>query len=113
MSSGAKKFDDGKVDPSFTLEYFPLALRSIATVSEYGYKKYGARGGWRNVPDGHRRYGAAKVRHQLDGFLDPYDAESKMAHLAMEAWNTLACLELALRDGVIEDRPGMPPEKIA
>lgn len=110
---GAVKHDAGKVDASLTLEYFPRALKAIATVSDYGLRKYGVRGGWKDVANGYVRYGAAKVRHQLDQYIDPYDAESKMAHIAMEAWNTLARLEKALEAGMIEDRPGVLPEKSA
>ena len=107
---GAKaglKFDDGKVDITFVLEYFPNALAAVSTVAEYGAKKY-TRGGWNTVPNGIERYTAAMDRHHLAEFRDgPYDdGDSGLAHAAQVAWNALARLEKMLVGGMIEDRVG-------
>lgn len=101
------KYDSGKVDPTFVLEYFPRALIAVSTVAEYGARKY-TRGGWKTVDNGIMRYDAALVRHQLLQHIEgPYDDnDSGLAHLAQQAWNTLAKLEKALELGAIENRHG-------
>lgn len=95
---GAKKFDDGKA-PIFkgVLNYFPNALEAVARVSEFGFNKYGAWGGWRHVENGYDRYTEALNRHNL---AQGYDQDSKLLHIAHRAWNALATLELALTIGV-------------
>lgn len=75
---------------------FPRALLKVAEVTTFGAKKY-TPSGWVSVPDAGARYDDAKGRHLLLGYIEPADAESQIQHLAHEAWNALACLELLLR----------------
>lgn len=103
---GAVKHDGEKVDLTYLVEYFPRALEAVCWVAEYGSRKY-SRGGWLCVKDGLARYTKALLRHFWSDRADiTYDAESGMAHAAHRAWNDLAALELALRDGLIELRRG-------
>lgn len=90
------KMDDGKIFAG-CLSDFSLALLKIAEVSTYGAKKY-TRHGWEYVPDGIQRYNDAKWRHLLNGRYNKYDNESGLLHLAHEAWNILAELELRMRN---------------
>lgn len=98
------KLDAGKARPDLVLNGFPRALLAVAGVAAYGAHKY-TEDGWRSVPDGQRRYLAAKDRHRLQGAIEAVDAESGLLHLAHEAWNALAALELALSAEVKEGAP--------
>ena len=91
------KFDKNK-PPMYRglFKYFPKALVGIAQVSDYGFKKYGSWGGWRNVPDARERYMDALLRHltkHAEG--ETIDPESGLTHLAHAAWNALAIFELS------------------
>jgi hypothetical protein len=80
------------------LEYFPRACLAIAEVSEFGAKKYAWKG-WETVPDGINRYGDAQERHVCKAAIEgPIDSETGLLHVAHEAWNALAKLELTLRE---------------
>jgi hypothetical protein len=93
---GAKD-DAEKVDLSIILECFPRALFAVGEVADYGARKY-SRGGCLSVPDGQTRYEAAGMRHALKRHKgEECDDESGMLHLAHEAWNAIAKLELYLR----------------
>lgn len=89
------KMDSGKVKAGI-LGDFSLALMEVAKVCTYGAKKY-TRHGWEEVPNGVERYHDAKWRHKLACKYNRFDDESGLLHLAHEAWNTLAELELMLR----------------
>lgn len=90
------KLDAGKLRPDMVLGGFVNALACVARVGTDGAAKY-SDGGWREVPNGFARYGEAELRHrmrrQAGEVLDP---ESNSLHLAHEAWNALAKLELFL-----------------
>ena len=103
------KADTGKVDLTYVLEYFPRAIEAISRVAEFGDVKYtkitgkSARGSWRFVPDGLKRYTAALFRHAMCVFRgEEYDREPEeyglkpVLHRAQRAWNDLATLELWL-----------------
>ena len=90
------KLDGNKPDLSLLLD-FSRSLCAIGQVATDGAKKY-SRGGWLLVPDGINRYRAAKMRHMFHGALSDYDAGSGSLHIAHEAWNALAVLELTLRE---------------
>lgn len=90
------KLDDGKVRADLVLDGFSLALLEVARVATYGAKKY-SENGWQEVPDGVKRYRAAGDRHRLCRKGQTHDQETSLMHLAHEAWNRLAELELALR----------------
>ena len=89
------KLDNGKVKAG-VLENFSLALWEVARVGSNGSVKY-TRRGWETVPNGTERYSDAKWRHLLKGVRKPLDPEWNILHLAHEAWNCLAKLELTLR----------------
>jgi len=88
------KHDDGKVLAGTIEEYFPRALLAIAGVSTFGAKKY-KRMSWQTVDQ--TRYADAKARHSITKHLEDFDKESGLLHMAHEAWNTLAVLEIELR----------------
>lgn len=96
------KLDAGKVDMlRGAIQYFPKALLAIAHVSELGAKKYSWKG-WESVPNGIRRYGAALARHLChDDFATddgPGGLGADVLHATQVAWNSLARLELILRE---------------
>lgn len=101
-----QKYDVDKL-PVFQgfIKYFPRAIEAVAAVSLAGAKKYA--GGkyptkWAEVPDGQLRYSDAMVRHMLEeakgNFVDVGEGSTGCLHLAQEAWNILARLELYLRE---------------
>lgn len=80
------------------LEYFPRACLAIAQVSASGAKKY-AWNGWESVENGIDRYGDAEVRHICKSVIEgEVDKDFGHLHMAHEAWNSLARLELILRE---------------
>lgn len=101
------KLDSGKVKAHLMLSGFSLALREVAKVTTYGAEKYSPNG-WLEVPDGEQRYADAMMRHILLSVREPFDAESKLSHIAHAAWNVLAILELELRKEVTR-KPLYPP----
>lgn len=79
------------------LDYFPRACKAVADVSAAGARKYAWKG-WESVPDGIARYRDALARHIADESIDgQYDSDG-FRHLAQQAWNALAALELTLRE---------------
>ena len=95
---GAAKHDAGKlpIGRGF-MDYFPNAIEGIAEVSQFGYDKYGAWGGWRDVPDAYGRYKDALMRHLTAAAAgEMADPESGLQHLAHAAWNILALIELSV-----------------
>lgn len=97
---GGAKLDFGKNRVSLLfLQYFPNAIDAVTSVSEFGAKKYSP-GGWRNVPDGYQRYTDAMGRHILaDSKGQVFDDETDLPHDFQIAWNALARIEIALKDG--------------
>lgn len=93
--STGRKDDSGKIQAAIIFEDFPLALRELMKVATFGAQKY-SRAGWKTVPDKETRYSDAKVRHQIDSTQEDNDEESGCDHLAHEAWNTLALLQMKL-----------------
>lgn len=92
------KLDGGK-SPIFQglLDYFPRSCEAIAKVSEVGAKKYSWKG-WETVPDGIARYSNALARHLIREAIEEVDKESGRLHAEQVAWNSLARLELILRE---------------
>lgn len=91
------KYDKGKPPVGMIMEYFPRALLKVASVAGFGAKKY-KRGSWQHVPNAFHRYTDAEYRHQLYSSFEELDPESRLPHLAHAAWNSLAVLELYLRE---------------
>jgi hypothetical protein len=75
-------------------------MEAIAAVSLAGAKKYNNGNfptKWREIPNGELRIADAQVRHLLEEAKGhPIDPETQCLHLAQQAWNTLARLELLL-----------------
>jgi len=76
---------------------FGLALLAVAQVGTFGAEKY-SRGGWQSVPNGVERYTDALWRHLLIEHAEIVDKDSGLKHAAHLAWNSLARLELMLRE---------------
>ncbi|WP_225548120.1 dATP/dGTP diphosphohydrolase domain-containing protein [Chromobacterium violaceum] len=90
------KLDAGKPMVALILDGMPRAMLAVAGVGTFGAIKYSP-GGWLQVPDGQARYRSAGDRHRLARGIESHDPDSKLLHLAHEAWNRLAELELQLR----------------
>lgn len=96
-SPGAK-LDSGKVRPSLIIEGMARAILAVSEVATFGAAKY-TPGGWVLVPQGQERYADAGYRHLLKRAAgEQLDPDSKLDHLAHEAWNALAKLDLAIRE---------------
>ena len=95
------KYDAGKPRPSLILKSMSRALLEVSKVATFGAEKY-AEDSWLTLKDGEKRYRDAKDRHMLQGAFETVDSESGISHLAHEAWNALALLELSLRDETID-----------
>jgi hypothetical protein len=96
-SPGAK-VDAGKVRPSLIIEGMARALWAVSEVATFGAAKY-TDGGWVLVQNGQARYADAQYRHVLKRAKgELIDDDSNLSHLAHEAWNALAKLDLALRE---------------
>lgn len=95
--SGAK-LDAGK-PPLYRglFDYFPRALSAVAKVSAAGARKYSWKG-WIDVPDGVGRYSDALLRHLAMEPIEFLDADTNCEHAAQVAWNSLARLELILKE---------------
>ena len=92
------KLDEGKVRPELVIRGFANALYHVACVGTYGANKYRV-DGWSEVPDGVQRYTDAMYRHLLAEHRgELVDPDSHLLHAAQAAWNSLARLELMLRD---------------
>lgn len=90
------KLDAGKPRVGLMFKGFARALLRVAEVTTYGANKY-TPDGWQSVQDGEARYLDAQCRHMLKGFIEECDKDTDIEHMAHDAWNALARLELALR----------------
>lgn len=91
------KLDAGKIRVALMEAGFPRALMAVAEVTTFGARKYTDHG-WLSVPDAFQRYSEAAGRHRLKRYMGEERADdSGLLHLAHEAWNVLAMLELELR----------------
>lgn len=103
LKGGGAKADAGKI-PLYQglIDYFPRAVLEVAKVSQEGARKYSWKG-WETVPNGPARYSDALARHLVAEAIEgPRDANTGMLHAAQVCWNSLARLELILRE--MEDR---------
>lgn len=91
------KLDAGKLRIELVLGGFARALRAVSKIGTDGAAKY-TEDGWMYVPNGIERYADAAGRHRLARQAgELYDPASGDLHLAHEAWNVLAQLDLTLR----------------
>jgi len=92
------KLDAGKLRPALVLDGFANALLAVVKVGTDGAAKY-TDNGWREVTNGFQRYSDAEGRHRLYRAAgETHDKLSGSLHLAHEAWNALAKLELYLME---------------
>lgn len=92
------KLDAGKVMPSLIIEGMARAIWAVSEVATFGANKY-TKDGWVEVPDGQARYADAGYRHILKRAKgELVDPDSEKLHLAHEAWNALAKLDLYIRE---------------
>lgn len=92
------KVDAGKVRMHLITGGMARAITEVAKVGTMGAAKY-TDGGWVSVPDGFRRYEDAQQRHAAYRHMgEEMDPESHLPHLAHEAWNALAKLDLYIRE---------------
>jgi len=92
------KADAGKVRMALMKAGFARALYAVAEITTHGAKKY-TPGGWKHVPGGYERYADAQERHQnYHDRGERVDPDFNCYHLAHEAWNSLAKLELFLME---------------
>lgn len=93
--AGAKKFDGDKPLLDLLFDGTPHALLGVATVLTYGFRKYGGKHGWKQLPDAVKRYEAAMLRHQLAiATGEEVDPESGLPHRHHIACNALFLAEL-------------------
>lgn len=105
------KYDAGRMRPSLVLLSMSRALQSVSEVATFGANKY-TDDGWREVPDGVRRYTDAMLRHLLaEASGEVNDPESGLPHAAHIAWNALARLDLMLRAEGAQRRAPMTIEE--
>ena len=91
------KLDAGKNRPGLVLGGFARALWAVSEIGTFGAAKY-TENGWVEVPNGQARYDDAKMRHWLKEHMgQELDPESEKLHMAHEAWNALARLDLFIR----------------
>lgn len=102
LKTPGAKADDGKAPITRgLLGYFPRAILAVAAVSKRGAEKYSWRG-WESVPDGTNRYLDALGRHLVYREIEgEKDKDTGLDHLAQVAWNSLAALELYLRQNEV------------
>lgn len=94
---GGAKLDAGKPRLGLVLGGFANALMEVGKVGTLGAAKY-SDNGWMTVPNAKERYTDAELRHCLKRLAgEIYDPEWGLLHLAHNAWNSLAILELELR----------------
>lgn len=92
------KADAGKLRPTLILRDMANAILAVTKIATDGAIKY-TPGGWIVVPEAEQRYEDAHLRHMLKRFSgERIDSDSQSLHLAHEAWNALAKLELHLRN---------------
>ena len=92
------KYDKTKPRVGMVLGNFPRALLAVSEVGTYGANKY-TDDNWLSVVSARDRYTDAGLRHYLLACTgEEFDNESGYRHLAHEAWNALARLELLLRE---------------
>jgi hypothetical protein len=92
------KLDAGKPRFSLVMGGFSRAIMEVVKVGTDGAAKY-SDNGWMEVPNGIPRYTDALGRHLLDELRgESHDKLSKRRHAAHVAWNSLARLEMMLRE---------------
>jgi hypothetical protein len=94
------KLDKGKNRVALVLSGFSNAIEEVSKVGTYGAEKYSPNG-WEKVDNGLERYDNAMLRHWLaEKRGEESDPDTELLHAAHAAWNSLAYLELKLREKI-------------
>jgi len=97
LNEKGAKADAGKLRPTLIFRDMADALTLVVKIASDGAIKY-TPGGWLEVPNADERYDDADLRHMLKRYAgQPLDSDSQSLHLAHEAWNALAKLQLFLQ----------------
>ncbi|WNL50898.1 hypothetical protein Murka_0062 [Xanthomonas phage Murka] len=107
MPAPGIKSDSDKHRPTLIFRHMPNAIAAVIECGEFGAKKYDEhpmRCNWDKVEDGLQRYTDAMLRHQL-AELGGEDraSDSQLLHAAHAAWNSLARLELIIRQRLAQN----------
>ncbi|QJB21883.1 hypothetical protein KNU94_gp49 [Xanthomonas phage FoX2] len=101
MTAPGIKSDSDKHRPTLIFRHMPNAIAAVIECGEFGAKKYDEhpmRCNWDKVEGGLQRYTDAMLRHQLAELGgEDRDSDSRLLHAAHAAWNSLARLELIIR----------------
>ena len=98
LHQAGAKADHGKVRMHLITGGMARAITEVAKIGTFGAAKY-TDNGWIAVPDGFRRYEDAQQRHAAKRHMgETNDSDSGLLHLAHEAWNCLAKLDLYIRE---------------
>ena len=98
LNEPGAKADAGKLRPSLIIKDMANAILAVTKIASDGAIKY-TPGGWLVVLEAAARYEDAHLRHMLKRFAgEQIDSDSHSLHLAHEAWNALAKLELHIRN---------------
>ena len=104
------KLDHGKVRAALVFGAFAGAFWEVARVGTFGANKY-SDNGWLEVENGQARYDDAEMRHWLKSHMgEVVDPDSDLDHLAHEAWNALAKLQLKLDEEEKENENSVTDE---
>lgn len=108
------KLDAGKNRLGLVLGGFALALEEVGKVGTYGANEKYTENGWKDVPNGEKRYLDAKYRHEMAyhrGEIN--DPVTGIPHLAHAAWNSLAALHFHLSEKPIPSASKESTVKVA
>lgn len=98
LNTPGAKADAGKNMLGLVLGDFARAVEAVGLVGTYGAGKY-SKSGWLSVPEGLDRYTDAMYRHLFaEAKGEANDPDTGIAHAAHACWNSLARLELLLRE---------------
>jgi hypothetical protein len=105
-----KKLDQGKLPMDVIFHQFPRALEGVVECSKYGHELHKLTdldwNNWSRVENGKFRYAQALTRHRIARAKgEEYDLESGLPHIAHQAWNALAQLELYYKSKQKSDEP--------
>jgi hypothetical protein len=91
------KCDLGKIQVTLITGGMARAIYEVAKVGTFGAAKY-TKNGWVSVPNAFERYEDAQGRHVIFRHMgEVHDPDSGLLHLAHEAWNALAKLDIYIR----------------
>lgn len=88
-ADAGQKFDSDKDEPGLLMNGCVLAVQGVIAVLAFGFRKYGKRNGWKEVPEAKRRYKDALYRHlsaiERGELIDPESGKPHWDHVACNA----------------------------